>query len=288
MSEFLQFLANGIILGSIIALTAIGLSLVYGILNLPNFAHGDYLTLGAYLAFFFSASMGLHLLPAAFAAMILAAIFGVALDRIVWRPMRKKKAGLVTLLITSMGVAFALRYTIQILWGSRIKTYGVPIQEGISIFGAKVTPVQILIVIFAFTLVFLVHYLLQYTKTGKAMRALADNLDLARISGIDVDRVIIITWILSSALAAAGGIMLGLDTHLRPVMGWNLLIVIFAAVILGGVGNPYGALAGGMIVAMSQELSVMFLPVQYKPAVGFAILIAILLYKPQGLFRGAR
>ncbi|MDP6612920.1 MAG: branched-chain amino acid ABC transporter permease, partial [Candidatus Hydrothermarchaeota archaeon] len=239
MSEFLQFLANGIILGSIIALTAIGLSLVYGILNLPNFAHGDYLTLGAYLAFFFSASMGLHLLPAAFAAMILAAIFGVALDRIVWRPMRKKKAGLVTLLITSMGVAFALRYTIQILWGSRIKTYGVPIQEGISIFGAKVTPVQILIVIFAFTLVFLVHYLLQYTKTGKAMRALADNLDLARISGIDVDRVIIITWILSSALAAAGGIMLGLDTHLRPVMGWNLLIVIFAAVILGGVGNPY-------------------------------------------------
>jgi neutral amino acid transport system permease protein len=288
MPEFLQYLVNGIILGSIIALTAIGLSLVYGILNLPNFAHGDYLTMGAYLAFFFSASVGLNLLLAAFAAMVLAAVFGVALDRIVWRPMRKKKAGLVTLLITSMGVAFALRYTIQLLWGSRIRTYGVPIQEGISIFGAKITPVQILIVIFAFTLVFLVHYVLQYTKTGKAMRALADNLDLARISGIDVDRVIIITWIVSSALAAAGGIMLGLDTHLRPVMGWNLLIVIFAAVILGGVGNPYGALAGGMIVAMSQELSVMILPAQYKPAVGFAILIAVLLYKPQGLFRGER
>lgn len=288
MPELLQYLVNGLILGSIIALTAIGLSLVYGILNLPNFAHGDYLTLGAYLAFFFSASMGLNLLLAAFAAMALAAAFGVALDRVVWRPMRKKKAGLVTLLITSMGVAFALRYTIQLLWGSRIRTYGVPIQEGIGIFGAKVTPVQILIVIFAFTLVFLVHYLLQYTKTGKAMRALADNLDLARISGIDVDRVIIITWIVSSALAAAGGIMLGLDTHLRPVMGWNLLIVIFAAVILGGVGNPYGALAGGMIVAMSQELSVMVLPAQYKPAVGFAILIAVLLYKPQGLFRGER
>lgn len=286
MPELLQYLVNGLILGSIIALTAIGLSLVYGILNLANFAHGDYLTFGAYLAFFYSFTLGMNIFLAFLVAVATASMMGVIIDKLVWKPMRERGAGLIVLLITSIGVAFVLRNLILVLWGSSLRTYGFRIEEGISFLGARVTQIQIWIILAAFAIMFLVHYLLSYTKLGKAMRATADNVDLARVSGIDVDRVITWTWVIAAALAAVGGIMLGLDTHIKPVMGWSLLLPIFAAVILGGVGNPYGAMAGGMVIGMAQELSVAFLPPHYKPAVAFGIMIIILFLRPRGIFGG--
>ena len=135
---------------------------------------------------------------------------------------------------------------------------------------------------------FLIHYILQKTKIGKAMRALSDNMDLARISGIDVDRVILWTWVISMGLAAAGGVLYGLVTSVRPNMGWVLLLPMFAAVILGGIGNPYGAMAGGLIIGLSQEISTAFLPTEYKLAVGFTIMILVLLLKPEGIFKVTR
>jgi neutral amino acid transport system permease protein len=286
MVELLQYFVNGIILGGIIGLTAIGLSLVYGILRLANFAHGDYLTLGAYLAFFYSASLGLNIFLAFLAAVTTASIFGVVIDKIVWKPMRTRGAGLITLLITSIGVAFVLRNLIIVIWGNALRNYGYKVEEGISAFGFRITHIQIWIIVSAFLIMFLVHYLLSYTKLGKAMRAASDNIDLAEVSGIDVERVITWTWVIAAALAAIGGIMLGLDTHIKPVMGWSLLLPIFAAVILGGIGNPYGAIAGGMVIGMGQELSVAILPANYKPAVSFAIMILILFYRPKGIFGG--
>ena len=130
--------------------------------------------------------------------------------------------------------------------------------------------------------------MLKKTRMGKAMRASSDSLDLARVSGIDVDRVILWTWVIASALAAVGGIMLGMDTMLREVMGWSLLLPIFAAIILGGIGNPYGAMAGGMIIGLSQEMSVAIIPPEYKPAVAFVIMIIVLLIRPKGVFGGTK
>ncbi|RMF89251.1 MAG: branched-chain amino acid ABC transporter permease [Methanobacteriota archaeon] len=284
MQGLLQYVVNGLILGGIIGLTAIGLTLVYGILRLANFAHGDYLTIGAYLAYLYSVTLGMSM-PAAFAAAIASsAAMAVAIDRMVWRPMRRRRAGLIPLLITSIGVAFVLRNLVILLWGNAIRTYGYVVEEGMEIYGLRITAVQLWILVSVFLLMFLVHYLLTYTRLGKAMRAAADNTDLAEVSGIDVEGVITRTWLIAAALACTGGIMLGLDTHIKPIMGWSLLLPIFAAVILGGIGNPYGAIAGGMIIGMSQELSVIVIPAHYKPAVSFAIMIAILFLRPEGLF----
>ncbi|MFQ6051199.1 MAG: branched-chain amino acid ABC transporter permease [Candidatus Hydrothermarchaeota archaeon] len=285
MAEIAQLMVNGIIYGSIISLSAIGLSLVYGILNLANFAHGEYLTLGAYGAFFVSVTLGFNLIFGILAGIAVTVVIGLLLDRFIWKPMREKKAGLVTLLIIAIGVSYLLRYSIQALWGARIRTFGLPIKEGIPLLGAKITYVQIAIILLAFSLMFLVHYLLRYTKIGKAMRACSDDIDLARVSGIDVDKVILWMWVIACSLSAIAGIMLGLDTHIRPTMGWNLLLPLFAAVILGGIGSAYGAIAGGMIIGFSQELSVAVIPSQYKPAVSFAIMIAVILVRPTGIFR---
>ncbi len=212
MHDFLQYFVNGLILGGIIGLTAIGLSLVYGILNLANFAHGDYITLGAYLAFFFTFNMELGILPAFFAALAISSLFAVLIDRIVWRSLRERKATLITLLITSIGVAFVLRNIIILLWGNSLRTYGLKVEEGLNFFGVRITPIQIGIILSAVLIMFLIHLLLHYTKLGKAMRAASDNLDLAEVSGIDVERIITWTWVIAAALAAVGGIMLGLHS----------------------------------------------------------------------------
>jgi neutral amino acid transport system permease protein len=286
MTELVQFLLNGLMLGSIIGLTAMGLTLVYGILNLANFAHGDYLTLGAYFAFFFSISLGLNIFLAFIAAVAASSLVGVIIDKIIWKPMRTREATLITLLITSIGVAFVLRNLIILIWGNAIQNYGYEIKEGMSFYGAKITETQVWIIISAVLIMFMVHFLLTYSKLGKAMRATSDNIVLAEICGIDVERVITWTWVIAAALAAVGGIMLGMDTHIKPVMGWGLLLPIFAAVILGGIGNPYGAVSGGMVIGLSQELSVAIIPSHYKPAVSFGIMIMVLLIRPQGIFRG--
>jgi len=146
--------------------------------------------------------------------------------------------------------------------------------------------VQVWILLMAVLLVVGVWLFLQKTKMGKAMRAMADNMDLAAVSGIDTERMIVGTWVLGAALAAAAGIMLGLDTQLRPAMGWLMLLPLFAAAILGGLGNPYGAIAGGMIIALAQELSTLVFNTAYKPAVSFVLMVLLLLLRPQGLFGG--
>ncbi|MFQ6071838.1 MAG: branched-chain amino acid ABC transporter permease [Methanosarcinales archaeon] len=284
----MQLVVNGIVFGSIIALTAIGLSMIYSILNFANFAHGDFVTLGAYFAFLFNVMLGINLVVAFLFSILATATLCICLDKIIWRPMRKKSAGLVTLIIISIGLAIFLRNTIIFIWGGSPRHYAIPVKKGIEVASITITQNQVIVIITAFILMFLVHYILQKTKIGKAMRALSDNMDLARISGIDVDRVILWTWVISMGLAAAGGVLYGLVTSVRPNMGWFLLLPMFAAVILGGIGNPYGAMAGGLIIGLSQEISTAFLPTEYKLAVGFTIMILVLLLKPEGIFKVTR
>ncbi len=279
----LQLVINGIVVGSIIALAAIGLSMTYGILNFANFAHGDFLTLGAYLAFLFSVVLGTNFLTACVAAVVITALVAVLCDLVIWKRMRTKGASPVALIIISIGLALFIRNFIIFLWGPAIKRYDLPVKRGMELGSVVITENQIAVIVVALICMFLVHYLLKKTTIGKAMRALSDNIDLAKVSGIDVDRVVRYTWAIGMALAAVGGILYGLLTNINPNMGWFLLIPMFSAAILGGIGNPYGAMAGGIIIGLAQELSTAIFPTEYKLAISFVIMIAVLLVRPQGI-----
>jgi len=284
MTEFLQLTVYGIVLGSVVSLGAIGLSLVYGILRFPHFAHGDLVTLGAYLAFVVVTTFNLPILVALPFGVVGTMLAAVAVDQVLYR--RLRKVAPVILLISSVGVALILRSLIQLIWGPGNQVYEQGIQFPWRVMGIGIKPDHVIIVVGAAILVVLLHLFLQKTKTGKAMRAMADNADLAQVTGIEVNKIIIWTWIIGGGLAAAAGIFLGMDTRLHPVMGWRVLLPIFAAAILGGIGKPYGAIAGGLIIGLAQEYSTVFLSPPYKPAVAFALMVVMLIFKPTGLFGG--
>jgi neutral amino acid transport system permease protein len=281
-----QLIANGVVYGCIIALAAIGLSLAYRIMNFANFAHGDFLTLGAYLTLFFAATLNLGFPAACILAIPVTAAFAVALDMGIWKPMRSSGASRTAIMILSIGVSIAIRNALIIFFRPDALRFPLPVRESMNVGGILLTFSQISVVLIAFASMLVVHALLSRTVLGKSMRALADNPDLARITGINVDRVIRYTWLVSMGLAALAGIMFGLITHLNPNMGWSIILPMFAAAILGGIGNAYGAMAGGMIIGLAQEISTAFLPAEYKIAVSFAIMIAVLFFRPKGLLGG--
>src|SRR5690606_26231399 len=238
--------ANGVVVGAIIAVAAIGLTLVYSILRLTNFAHGDFITLGAYTALFLNLGLGWRPAAALPLAFVAGAAVAVGLEFVVWRKMRQMRAGAVALIVASIGVALALRNGLVFFVGPSPQTFQQPVQRAVPFLGLPVTltPDQRLALIASVVLVFGVHLLLRYTTLGKTMRALSDNTDLAWVSGINVDRIVIWTWIIGGGLAALGGVLYGMTRPLYPELGWHLLLPLFAAIILGGIGSPDGAIAG--------------------------------------------
>ena len=284
----LQLIVNGIVLGSIIALAAIGLTMVYGVLNFANFSHADFMALGAYIAFVLNVALGLNIILSFFIAIAIAGALGVLLDFLVWKPMRRKNADLVSLVIVSIGLSLIVRNAIIFIWGGSTKNFDLPVQRGIGMLGVTITHNQLIGLGTAILFMVLVHFFLKNTKMGKAMRAISDDINLARISGIDSDKVIMWMWFIGIGLAGAAGILYGLETTIRPNMGWFLILPMFAAVILGGIGNPYGAMVGGMVIGLSQELSMLILPSEYKMGVSLGIMILVLLIKPEGLFGGTK
>ncbi|MCD4808896.1 MAG: branched-chain amino acid ABC transporter permease [Methanosarcinales archaeon] len=284
----LQLIVNGIVLGSIIALAAIGLTMVYGVLNFANFSHADFMALGAYIAFVLNVALGLNIILSFFIAIAIAGALGVLLDFLVWKPMRRKNADLVSLIIISIGLSLIVRNAIIFIWGGSTRNFDLPVQRGIGMLGVTITHNQLIGVGTAILFMVMVHFFLKNTKLGKAMRAISDDINLARISGIDSDKVIMWMWFIGIGLAGVAGILYGLETTIRPNMGWFLILPMFAAVILGGIGNPYGAMVGGMIIGLSQELSMLILPSEYKMGVSLGIMILVLLFKPRGLFGGTK
>jgi len=301
----LELFIYGIVLGGIIALGAVGLTLVYGIIRFANFAHGDLMTGGAYIALFLVTdflawlgvpdvifhplSFGLRMAIAFPIAMFLVGIVAIIFDRILYKKLREKKSSAVIMAMSSLGAAFIMRMIILIIWGADSLFYrpGV-LRPALDLpLGVKIRPDQIFILVAVCFLIVLVHVFLKNSKMGKAMRATSDNMDLALVSGIDTEKIIIWTWGIGGALAAAGGILYGIDVQLHPYMGWNFLIPIFAATILGTIGNMYGALVGGLIIGVAQQMSTAFLMPTYKPAVAFVIMILILLIRPKGIFGGS-
>lgn len=299
LGEFPQLIVYGLISGSIISLGAIGLSLTYGILNFANFSHGDVMAVGAFLALAVLGlvkgigipphpigplSFGLPMVIALVGAMVLTAIVAIAIDRILYK--RFRKSGPIVLLIASVGVAFVLRNIIQFIWSPLPSYYIKEIQISKKFLGIRMKPDEVFIILFAAAAALALHLFLTRTKMGKAMRATSDNVELAKVTGIDTERVVLWTWGIGAALAAAGGVMAGIeDKFITPELGWQLLLYIFAAVILGGIGSPYGAVLGGMIIGLSTEMSTVFIDTAYKPAVAFILLVIMLLFRPTGLIR---
>ncbi len=289
MNDLIQLVVNGVAVGAIIALAAIGLTLTYGILRLSNFAHGDLMTLGAYVTVAFNTS-GLAVVSNIWVAMALGVVGTVIAvlisEKLLWSPMRDRRASSTTLIIISIGLALFLRNGVILIWGGSNRNYDLPVTPAISLAGINVAYYKLVVMGLAVLAIVALHLLLKYSKIGKAMRAVADDIDLARVTGINVELVIVWTWILAGSLTALGGGMLGLVEAVRPNMGWFLILPMFAAVILGGIGNPYGAIAGALLIGIAQEVSTLLLPTAYKQGVALVIMIIVLLFRPQGLFKG--
>jgi branched-chain amino acid transport system permease protein len=312
----LEYLANGLVFSSIIVLGSIGLSLIYSIAGFANFAHGDTMTVGAYAALVTFGAVGglggavLGLPYGFFVALLVglsaAVVVALVTERFVYKPL---DVGSIGLLITSIGVAFVYRAVVQIRFGADFTRYGIqavrPI-EALVPYGIRVTVHDVAIVISAFVLVAGLHVLLQHTDLGRKMRAMADNPDLARVSGIRTNRIKLLAWVIGAGLAGAGGVFLGLFNQLAPRMGFNLLLLIFAAVILGGIGSVYGAMLGGFLIGMINQLTPIlsdirlltdfgaYLPyvpdyvgitigIEYANAIAFVIMVAVLLVRPNGI-----
>ena len=279
---------NGLTLGSVYALGAVGLTLVYGILKLVNFAHGDFLTFGAYMAFLMNVTWGVPLVFAVFFAILMTALLGVAFERLMWGPMRAKRAGLLQLVLMSIGLAFLIRYGIQYAWGTEIRSLDVNKVSSVEFLGLRIGRTELIVVITGFTVLIAIGLLLKYSLLGKQMRALADDIDLAETAGIDTERVVLYTWVFAGGLAGLAGVLGGAVTDVRPELGFGLLLAIFAAVILGGIGDAFGALAGGIVLGLVIEWSTLFIDFRWKTAVGFGVLILALIIRPQGIFGRAR
>src|SRR5918994_729026 len=279
---------NGLSLGAIYALGAVGLTLVYGILRLVNFAHGDFLTFGAYMAYIINVTWEMPLVLGIFFAMALTALLGVFFERVMWGPMRARGAGVLQLLLMAIGLALLIRYAIQYAWGTEIRSLDVNDTATVEFVGLRVGRTSLIVIIVGVITLIAIGLMLRYALLGKRMRALSDNLELAETSGIDTSRVILWTWIFAGALAGLAGVMAGAVTDVRPEMGFELLLPIFAAVVLGGIGDAFGALAAGLVLGVVIEWSTLLIDARWKTFVGFVVLILALVIRPQGIFGRAK
>jgi branched-chain amino acid transport system permease protein len=293
--EFVNFyLVPGIVLGCIYALGAIGISLTFGILRFANFAHGEILTFGAYVTLTLVLVSGLHPLIVAPLAMAATAGLSLGIDRVFYRPFRRSPT--IMLVIASFGMMLMIRSAVQFFWGVQLQPMVRGIQPPLDwLAPLRIPQKHVLIIGGTLLLMLAVHLLLTRTRIGKAMRATSDSPELARITGIDTEVVVRMTWIIGSALAVAAGVFLAIDTHVETQMGFRLLLPMFAAAILGGIGKPYGAVAGGLVIGIAEELSAYpwigtapLLSPGYKAGIAFALMVAMLIWRPQGLARGSQ
>ena len=280
-----QATANGLVAGTYFALGAVGLALVFGVLRLVNFAHGDFLTFGAYTALLANAFFRLPIIVATAIAIVATALLGAILEVAIWRPMRARRAGGLQLLLIAIGLAYVIRNGIQFAAGTEPRSLHVDVTSAVSFMGGiRLGTTELAVVLIGLVVLLLVAILLSVSRLGKEMRALADNVGLAEVAGVDTGRVIIATWLVAGGLAGLAGVLVAAAVGvLTPQFGFQLLLSLFAATVLGGIGNAYGALAGGLLLGLTQEWSTLFIDPRWKLAVGFAILILTLLIRPNGL-----
>jgi len=285
LDRVMQLILDGVILSLIIALGALGLNLIFGTTGLSNFAHGELLTLGAFTALVLNTSLGLDLLIAAPLAILLSALlWGWGQNQVLWKPLRKRQTGLIAAMIVSIGLAIMLRYVILFLFGGAPKSYQqFAGQPGLELGPIFITPKAIVLSIIAIIALVAIILWLKSSRIGKATRAVSDNPALASASGINVERVISIVWILGAMLAAYAGVFLGITQNVVWTMGQYLLLTLFAAIVLGGLGTIGGAIVGSFVVGITVQLSTLIVPTELKTGAALLLMILLLLVRPQGL-----
>ena len=281
--DFLQYLTNGLVQGSIYALVALGYTMVYGIIKLINFAHGEFFMIGAFIGFYSIHAFGLSFFPAIILSMLGSGLVAVIIERMVYRPIRH--AGRISALITALGVSLFFQYTGQRIIGADPKAFPQVLEDKTFMLGEIfISSTQLWIMGGTFVLMLLLYFLVNHTKTGKAMRATSFSMDAASLMGIDTNRIISATFFLGAALAGAAGVMVGMYTNtVEPMMGMIPGMKAFVAAVLGGIGSIPGAVVGGLLLGVAENLVVGFWESTYRDAVAFLILIFILLVKPAGL-----
>ena len=283
-SQAPQLVWEGIVLGLIIALAAVGLSLIYGTTGLTNFAHGELVTLGGLVTYFLNVLLNIPFILAGALGVLICGVLGGVQDALFWRRLRKRGTGLIAMLVISIGLSIFLRYFYLYLFGGANRPYAqYQGQAGIDVGPIAITPRALISSIVAIIVIILTGFWLLRTRIGKATRAVSDNPALASASGIDVERVINVVWILGGGLAALSGVILGLTQQVSFQMGFQILLLVFAGVTLGGLGTAFGALVGSLIVGLLIQVSTLFVPPELKNLGALAILIIILLVRPQGI-----
>lgn len=278
-----QATLNGLVAAGYFALGAVGLTLVFGVLRLVNFAHGDMLTFGTYVTLGVAA-LGPPFWPAAVVGVLATAMLAVLLDRLIWEPMRRARTNTLQLFLATTGLALVLRYGVQFVATGQVRSVGLDTTSSVDIGPWHLGTLQLAVMLIGLATIALAGLGLRYTRLGKEMRAVSDNIALAEVSGIDTRRTIRITWFAAGGLAGLAGVLYAAAIgSINPNFGFTILLSLFAAAILGGIGNAYGALAGGIVIGLTQEWSTLFFNPRWKPAVGFAILIVTLLLMPRGI-----
>jgi branched-subunit amino acid ABC-type transport system permease component len=290
----LQLVANGLVTGSIYALAAVGVSLVYGILRLVNFAYGDMMAFGAFVAYGCNASLHQSMVVATLAGMAATAALALVLDFALWLPLRRRGAGFMSMFLASIGLALVLRQVLLLAAGPQPRAYTVNPYRVFVIGSVRLSEAEVIVIVTAAGAIVAVGLLLARTTVGRMLRAMADDRSLAAISGINVGRAIRTAWLVSGLLAGLAGVLAGMvEYSFDPNFGFQLLLPVFAGVVLGGIGSAYGALAGGLVLGLVQEVSTWSgfaggVDPVYKPVVAFVVLTVALLLRPQGLLGRAR
>lgn len=285
MLIYLHALGFGLVTASILALASVALTLQFGVTNYVNFAHGELLTFGAYFAWLANSHYGWNIWIALLVGAILTGILAVIINLIVLQPFTKRQYPVLFMLVVTFGLSLILSNVLLAAFGADFQRYTVPPDTQYNIGPFLLTGSQLIIIGIAIVTMVGLHVLLNYTKLGKAMRAMSDNPTLARNCGIDTELVTNFTWLLTGFLAGLAGVVLALNiSSFQPASGGDFLFVIFAAVILGGIGRPYGAMAGALVIGIVTEIAAIPLSSDYKNDAAFAILVLVLLFRPQGIF----
>lgn len=278
----LQTAFNGVITGIIMALPALAVTLLFGVLKFPNFAVGAMMTVAAYMAFALNAQLGWHLVAA---TVVVAVVFGgicIAIDAVTFKPLRER--GGITLMVASLGLGFILENVARLAYGNTARSFAIELARPFRFFDIRMNKEQMIAIVVATIAMLAMYVLLTKMPVGRAMRAVADNPALALVRGIESARIIRWTWFIAGMLLAVGGVLIGMDRALEPPMGSSYLIPVFAAAILGGLGSPLGAFVGALLIGIVSEMSTLVIPPNYRIGIPLCVIALILIFRPQGLF----
>ena len=279
--EITQLVLNGLMAGTILAVPAIGFTAIYAVLRFPNFAIASHLTIGAFAGWLANVSLGLPAALAVGVAFAAAGVAGVVSDELILKPLRP--AGALTTAIAAVALTLVLENVIRFVFGNDLRGYALPIRRDWQVAGLRIAPQQVQNFGLAVVAMAAVFLFLAFTRTGKAMRAVADNPTLASVKGIDTDRVARLTTFVAMGLAGVGGVLLGLDTSIDPLTGFRVILSVFAAAVVGGLGSIPGAVVGALTIGVGEELSLLVLAPAYRTVVGFAAILLVLTLRPRGI-----